>query len=113
MLFLDVTSSCKSAKNTGMQRMTRALYLHLRNHLPITPVCWNKMGKCYQHLGRRELQILQSPFRALSKATAKPESRGETFLAEVRRLAFLKTVRVENQAASAAMLLAPGLHPDV
>ena len=71
MIFLDVTSSCRSVKNTGMQRMTRALYLHLGNHLPITPVCWNKKGKCYQHLGRLELEILQSPFRVLSKSHSK------------------------------------------
>ena len=113
MIFLDVTSSCKSVKNTGMQRMTRALYLHLGNHLPITPVCWNKKGKCYQHLGRLELEILQSPFRVLSKATAKPEWRGETLLAELRRLAFRKTIRLENQTASADILLVPDLYSDV
>jgi len=113
MIFLDVTSSCKSVKNTGMQRMTRALYLHLGNHLPITPVSWNMKGKCYQHLGRLELEILQSPFRVLSKATAKPEWRGETLLAELRRLAFRKTVRLENQTASADILLVPDLYFDV
>jgi glycosyltransferase involved in cell wall biosynthesis len=113
MLFLDVTSSCKSAKNTGMQRMTRALYLHLRNRLPVTPICWNKKGRCYQHLGRRELKLLQTPFRILSGATAKPEWRGETFLAELHRLAFRKTVRLENQIISGDILLIPDFYSDV
>ncbi len=113
MLFLDVTSSCKSAKNTGMQRMTRALYLHLRNRLPVTPICWNKKGSCYQHLGRRELKLLQTPFRILSGATAKPEWRGETFLAELHRLAFRKTVRLENQITSRDILLIPDFYSDV
>ena len=113
MLFLDVTSSCKSAKNTGMQRMTRALYLHLRNRLPVTPICWNKKGSCYQHLGRRELKLLQTPFRILSGATAKPEWRGETFLAELHRLAFRKTVRLENQITSGDILLIPDFYSDV
>ena len=113
MLFLDVTSSCKSAKNTGMQRMTRALYLHLRNRLPVTPICWNKKGRCYQHLGRRELKLLQTPFRILSGATAKPEWRGETFLDELHRLAFRKTVRLENQITSGDILLIPDFYSDV
>jgi len=112
MIFLDVTSSCRSVKNTGMQRMTRALYLHLGNHTPITPVCWNKTGKCYQHLGRLELEILKRPFRVLSNATAKPEWRGENLLAELRRLAFRKTIRLENQT-SADILLVPDLYSDV
>jgi glycosyltransferase involved in cell wall biosynthesis len=113
MLFLDVTSSCKSAKNTGMQRMTRALYLHLGNRLPVTPICWNEKGRCYQYLGRRELKLLQTPFRILSGATAKPEWRGETFLAELHRLAFRKTVRLENQITSGDILLIPDFYSDV
>ena len=113
MICLDVTSSCKSAKNTGMQRTTRALYLHLRNRLAVTPICWNRTGRCYQHLGRRELKVLQTPFRILSKAMAKPEWRGETFLAELRRLAFRKTVRLENQTASADILLVPDVYSGV
>ena len=113
MVFLDVTSSCKSAKNTGMQRMTRALYLHLRNRLPVTPLCWNKKGGCYQYLGRRELKVLQTPFRILSGPTAKPEWRGETFLAELHRLAFRKTVRLENQITAGDILLIPDFYSDV
>ena len=107
MLFLDVTSSCKSAKNTGMQRTTRALYLHLRNRLPVTPICWNRTGRCYQHLGRWELEILQSPFRVFSKATAKPEWRGETTFAELYRLVFRKRFRLENQVTPADILIIP------
>src|SRR5260370_137875 len=49
MICLDVTSSCKSAKNTGMQRTTRALYLHLRNRLAVTPICWNRTCMCYHN----------------------------------------------------------------
>jgi len=112
-VFIDVTSSCRAAKNTGMQRMTRALYLHLRNHLPVTPVCWNKTGKCYQHLGRRELEILQSPFRVLSKATAKPEWRGETAFAELHRLFFRKRLRLENQVTPADILIIPDFYADI
>ena len=113
MIFLDVTSSCKAAKNTGMQRMTRALYVHLKSRLPVTPICWNKKGACYQHLGRRELEVLQTPFRVLSKATAKPEWRGETGLAELHRLVFRKTARLENYITPADVLLVPDFYPDI
>jgi len=112
MLFLDVTSSCKAAKNTGMQRMTRALYLHLRNQLTVTPICWNKKGACYQQIGRRELEILENPFRVLSRATARPEWYGETLFDELRRLVSRKRIHLEDRLTCADILLIPDFYHD-
>jgi glycosyltransferase involved in cell wall biosynthesis len=49
----------------------------------------------------------------LSKATAKPEWRGETGLAELHRLVFRKTARLENHITSADILLIPDFYPDI
>src|SRR5207245_3338991 len=54
----------------------------------ILPMSWNLFGKCYQRLGRRELQILQDPFRVLARSTARPDLRGENPIAELLRLLF-------------------------
>ena len=113
MIYLDVTSSCKAAKNTGMQRMTRSLYFHLRKRLAVTPICWNDEGQCYQHLGSRELKILQTPFQLSSKATARPEWRGETSFAELHRLLFRKTLHLQNELTSEDVLLIPDFYSDI
>ena len=112
MLFIDVSSSCKSAKNTGMQRMTRGLYRHLAERVPVRPICWNRMGKRYQDLGPRELQVLQNPFQVMSRATARPEWYGETRTAEWMRLFFRKTLDLERELTSADVLLIPDFYRD-
>lgn len=113
MIYLDVTSSCKAAKNTGMQRMTRSLYSHLRKRLAVTPICWNNTGNCYQHLGSRELKILQTPFQFSSKATARPEWRGETSFAELHRLLSRKILNLHNELSSEEVLLIPDFYSDL
>src|SRR6266568_6394904 len=112
MIYLDVTGSCKAAKNTGIQRMTRSIYAHLRERLAVTPIAWNKVGIHYQHLGRREMRILKAPFRIFSRATAKPEWRGETVFSELHRLVFRKRVRL-NEVALADVLLVPDFYSDI
>jgi len=112
MLYLDVSSSCKAAKNTGMQRMTRGLYRHLVERLPVTPICWNRLGARYQKLGRRELEILQNPFRVRSKATARPEWYGETRTAELIRLLSRKSIDLERELTPEDILLIPDFYRD-
>jgi glycosyltransferase involved in cell wall biosynthesis len=112
MLFLDVTSSCKSAKSTGMQRTTRKIFTELRKQHAVNPICWNLGGDCYHLLGSRELEILRNPFRVLSRATARPEWHGETFLAELYRLVFRKGIRLEDELKEGDLLLVPDLFRD-
>ena len=112
MLYVDVSSSCKAAKNTGMQRMTRGLYRHLAECLSVTPICWNRIGARYQQLGRRELEILQNPFRVRSKATARPEWYGETRTAELIRLLSRKSIDLEQELAPNDILLIPDFYRD-
>jgi len=112
VIYLDVTSSCKSAKNTGMQRTTRRIFLELGKRVPVRPICWNTTGNRYHYLERRELEILEAPFLALPQATARPDWRGEHFLAELHRLVFRKTVRLEHELKAGDVLLIPDIYRD-
>ena len=112
MIYLDVTSSCKCVKNTGMQRMTRGIYNHLSSRVPVTCICWNIKGQCYQVLGRTEMAILRTPFRVRPKPVAKPEWHGETPWAEWHRLVFRKTLRLEDELGSDDVLLIPDFYRD-
>lgn len=111
-VFIDVTSSCKAAKNTGMQRMTRGLFRHLQERLTVTPISWNKKGKRYQQLGKRELQILRDPFRVRSKPTVRPEWYGETRTEEWLRLFLRKNIDLEKEMTKADLLLIPDFYND-
>lgn len=112
MLFLDVTSSCKSAKNTGMQRMTRKIFLELAKRVPTTPICWNLAGRRYQSLGPRERDVLERPFRVLPRPTARPELRGENFVAELGRLVSRRRIWLETELGLGDVLLIPDLFRD-
>ena len=89
-LFIDVTSSCRSAQNTGMQRMTRKIFAELSRRANVTPLCWNQIGRFYQRLGPTELKLLTRPFELHPKALPRPESRGQNPLAELWRLISLR-----------------------
>src|SRR6267378_756865 len=119
MIYLDVTGSCKSAKSTGIQRATRSIFRELGRREAILPMSWNLLGKCYQRLGRRELQILQDPFRVLPRSTARPELRGDilfvpdiyrdgrlTYLPELIRETGVRAVAIFYDAAALRLRIA-------
>jgi glycosyltransferase involved in cell wall biosynthesis len=112
MIYLDVTGSCKSAKSTGIQRATRNIFRELSQRESILPMSWNLLGKCYQRLGRRELQILQDPFRVLPRSTARPDLRGENPVAELQRLLFRESIPLKTKMESGDVLFVPDMYRD-
>src|ERR1700720_2790416 len=112
MIYLDVTGSCKSAKSTGIQRATRSIFRELGRREMILPMSWNLLGKCYQRLGRRELQILQDPFRVLPDSTARPDLRGENPIAELQRLLFRESIPLKTKMESGDVLFVPDIYRD-
>ena len=62
MIYLDVTSACKSPMNTGVQRVVRSLHRSLPGLTPVTPVVWDPQLKTYCALSMRELGFLVAPF---------------------------------------------------
>jgi glycosyltransferase involved in cell wall biosynthesis len=110
MIYLDVTSSCRSAQNAGMQRMTRKIYVELSTRVDITPLCWNEIGRFYQRLGPKELQLLTNPFEGSSYASARPESRGQNPVAEFLRFISLSRFQFESLTAEDIFLAPDILH---
>src|SRR3984893_18268216 len=112
MIYLDVTGSCKSAKSTGIQRATRSIFRELGQRESILPISWNLLGNCYQRLGRRELQILQDPFRVLRDSIARPDLRGEHPIAELQRLLFRQSVPLKRKIEPGDVLFVPDIYRD-
>jgi glycosyltransferase involved in cell wall biosynthesis len=106
-VFIDVTNSCRSPRNTGMQRMTRRLFAELEQRAPVTPICWNRLGNFYHHLGTRESVYLRTPFKNYGRAVALPEFRGEKLPGELRRMLRRKRVNLSKESASGDVLLVP------
>src|ERR1700730_8022273 len=111
-LFIDVTNSCRSVRNTGMQRMTRRLFAELEQRLPVTPLCWNRLGHFYHRLGNRESNYLRKPFQGYKRAMALPELRGEKFPGELRRLLLRKAVDLSSELTGDDVFLAPDFFGD-
>jgi hypothetical protein len=58
-----------------MQRMTRRICAALTARVPVTPLCWNRLGNFYQHLGPREMEYLITPFRRYKRPMTHPHAR--------------------------------------
>jgi glycosyltransferase involved in cell wall biosynthesis len=73
MLYLDVTSSCKSPLNTGVQRVVRALYRAFRNRTDLLPMIWDNQLGSYCSLSTRELAFLERTNASDFGPAAEPE----------------------------------------
>jgi glycosyltransferase involved in cell wall biosynthesis len=111
-IFIDVTNSCRSARNTGMQRMTRRLFAELEQRMSVTPICWNRLGHFYHRLGDRESVYLRTPFQGYNRAVALPEMRGEKFPGELRRLLRRRPFDLSAQLSGGDVFLAPDFFGD-
>src|SRR5436305_8756940 len=96
-LVIDVANSCRSPRNTGMQRMTRRLFAGLEQRVSVTPICWNRLGHFYHRLGDRESGYLRAPFKNYRRAVALPEFRGEKLPGELRRMLRRKRVDLKKE----------------
>ncbi|MDX6765164.1 MAG: glycosyltransferase [Candidatus Methylacidiphilales bacterium] len=59
MIYLDVTSSCKTVLNTGVKRMQRGLHAWLGQGSDYRPVCWQSVRRNYRSLTKEDLAILE------------------------------------------------------
>jgi len=111
-IFIDVTSACRSAQNTGMQRMTRKIFAELSRRAPVHLVCWNPVGDRYTDLGGAELRFLTRPFDAHGPAMARPEWRGHDPITEFCRLLVRHPVDVDKEIGSDDVFLIPDIYRD-
>ena len=76
MIYIDVTSSCKSPMNTGVQRVVRELHRTLAGAAEITSLIWDPQLRTYCRLSKRERGFLTTPFaRSAGKPDAEPGRR--------------------------------------
>ncbi len=73
MLYLDVTSSCKSPMNTGVQRVVRALYRAFRARGEVRPLVWDNQFGTYCSLSPREQAFLERTNDSHQGPAAEPE----------------------------------------
>ena len=111
-IFIDVTSSCRSAQNTGMQRMTRKIFADLSRSTHLRAICWNTVGNFYTDVGESEYRLLTRPFEVRSNATARPEWRGEDPLTELRRLLTRRRLDLEREIGPDAVFFVPDIFRD-
>jgi glycosyltransferase involved in cell wall biosynthesis len=110
--FIDVTSSCRSSQNTGMQRMTRRIFAELNQRLDVQPISWNTAGNFYTELGPRELELLKQPFASRSGAMAHPEWRGEDPFTESFRILRRRRLCLEQEIGAADVFFVPDIFRD-
>ena len=74
MIYVDVSSSCKSPLNTGVQRVVRGFFRAMTEaELPVTPMAWDNRLRTYCTLSQGEEEFLRQPFAGRGKrAVANP-----------------------------------------
>jgi glycosyltransferase involved in cell wall biosynthesis len=75
MIYLDVTSCCRSSLNTGVQRVVRNLHHHLAAQGPVTPLRWDEGARGFCLLTTVEHGFLTNPFAHQIPASDNPERR--------------------------------------
>jgi glycosyltransferase involved in cell wall biosynthesis len=75
MIYLDVTSSCKSPMNTGVQRVVREIFRSLAAITRVKPVLWDPGLASYCALSPRENGFLRAPFGRAARPGAPARQR--------------------------------------
>src|SRR5438105_3234326 len=112
-IFIDVTSSCRSVQNTGMQRMTRKIFAELSRFTHVRPICWNAAGNFYTELGETEYRLLTKPFEVRSHAMARPEFHGQDPFSELWRLLRRRRINLEAEIGPTDVFLVPDIFRDL
>jgi glycosyltransferase involved in cell wall biosynthesis len=111
-ILIDVTGSCRSAKNTGVQRVTRGIYAELAARGSLTAICWNRVGNFYHLLGEPESEYLIAPFRKYRAPVGRPDLRGEKLPGELRRYFRRRPIAVAPALQKGSILLVPDIYFD-
>jgi glycosyltransferase involved in cell wall biosynthesis len=59
MIYLDVTSACRSPLNTGVKRIQRGMHASLCGQPDYHPVCWQSTLRSYRELDKRDRATLE------------------------------------------------------
>jgi len=114
-VFVDVSSTCVSSMNTGIQRVARGLCRALSTRFKMVPVMWHRGGGRYAVVqpGSPEDRMLREPFGGGLSGTATPQ-RDTSILKPFRKLA--RSFRKLTSALPDQQVFAPGtcwLEPEI
>jgi glycosyltransferase involved in cell wall biosynthesis len=112
-IFIDVTSSCRSVQNTGMQRMTRKIFSELSRLTHVRPISWNIIGNFYIELGGTEYRLLTQPFEIRSHPMARPEFRGQDPFTEFWRFLWRRRIPIEKEVGPNDVFFVPDIFRDL
>jgi glycosyltransferase involved in cell wall biosynthesis len=110
-LFIDVTNSCRSPRNTGMQRMTRRIFGELAAQLPLKPICWNRFGSFYHYLGARERDYLTAPFARYKRPVGRPQA-PEGPIGELGRMLRRRRIDIAAEISTGDLFFVPEMFSD-
>ena len=82
-IFIDVTQSCRSSNNSGIQVVTRNLYKEIKSIHETVPIIWDNQLCKYAHLNQKELNNLQNPFSRKYKPKSRPNKQENPFYKEI------------------------------
>jgi glycosyltransferase involved in cell wall biosynthesis len=111
-VFIDVTSSCRSVQNTGMQRMTRKIFSELSRLTDVRPISWNIISNFYTELGTTEYRLLTRPFEVRSHPMARPEFCGQDPFTEFWRFLWRRRIRLEEEIGPNDVFFVPDIFRD-
>lgn len=82
-IYIDVTQSCRSSNNSGIQVVTRNIFREFKSIQDTVPIIWDNQLCKYAYLNKRELRNLQNPFPRNYKSKARPNKQENPFYKEL------------------------------
>ncbi len=82
-IFIDVTQSCRSSNNSGIQVVTRNLFREIDTLHKVIPMIWDDRLRKYAQLSPTEKKNLVNPFSKRYKPKARPNKQENPFYKEL------------------------------
>ena len=113
-LFIDVTQSCRSSNNSGIQVVTRNLFREIKSlHKPI-PIIWDNRLCKFAFLSKKELLNLENPFNNTYKPKSRPNKQENPFYKELLSSIFRvkRCLDLNKKSSGNDMILFPEVFRD-
>lgn len=113
-IFIDVTQTCRSSNNSGIQVVTRNLFRGLNSRINVIPIVWDNLICQYSTLSTKELSNLENPFSKNYIPKARPNKEENYFLKEVINSInhFLKKINLKQSLGKKDFILFPEVFRD-
>lgn len=113
-IFIDVTQSCRSSNNSGVQVVTRNIFKEINKVHDLTPIIWDNLTGKYAHLNKKERENLDNPFSGSYKAKTRPNKQENPLHKELLSslLRFRKGVSFRSKPKNVDLIFFPEVFRD-